>query len=308
MKITPAMAYKNNQTNFKGSEAKYSQKVLDVINSSIKESFSDVLPKAGKDAKEMGPMYDRITDGIGHVIGRASNTKLSQKLVEGLNHFKKPSARMADLASFAITFFYVNNTRKSEKIPEERKMPLMVNNITVTAVSSTMAALIDKASDVFLDRVKGAFYQQKGREVLDKVIEKAPEVLEGGEEGIAKLGKDILNSKEFRKGLRDYTKRVEKAKSLTIFSITVRFLVTVLMVPVAGKIVQLIKEKTLKSAPDKNTKEENKTEDKKAPENTSENKPASAPNKEEEKEKVNPESKIDKDDDDDDDEKDEDKD
>lgn len=300
MRITPVSQYKKNSTNFKGMESKYSQKVMDVINSSIKESFSDVLPKAGKDAKEMGKVYDKITDGIGHVIGSATNTTFSKKCVEALNHFKKPSARMADLASFAITFFYVNNTRKSEKIPEERKMPLMVNNITVTAVSSTMAALIDKGSDVFLDRVKGAFYQEKGKQVLDEVIKKAPEVLEKGEDGIKELGKDILNSKEFRKGIRDYTKRVEKAKSLTIFSFTVRFLVTVLMVPVAGKIVEIIKEKTGRAKPKEENKED-KTENNKPSENT-QNTPAT------EKEDDEVKTKVDNDKDDDDDEKDDDKD
>lgn len=254
MKIAPATQY-NNHSNFKGLESKYSPKVVDAINSSIKESFKSVLPEITEKTETLGPIYDKITDGIGHVIGRCSNTKISQKCVSALSHFKKPSARMADLASFAITFFYVNNTRKSEKIPEERKMPLMVNNITVTAVSSTMAALIDKASDVFLDRVKGAFYEEKGTEVLDKVIKKAPEVLDKGEKGIKELGKDILSSKEFRKGLKQYTKGVEKAKSLTIFAFTVRFLVTVLMVPVAGKIVQIIKEKTAQNKAQQPTKE-----------------------------------------------------
>lgn len=291
MKITPVTQYKNNNTNFKGVETKYSQRVLDAINSSIKDSFTDVLPKAGKDEKEMGKIYNKVTDVIAHAIGKASNTTVSKKCVEALNHFKKPSARMADLASFAITFFYVNNTRKSEKIPEERKMPLMVNNITVTAVSSTMAALIDKGSDVFLDRVKGAFYQEKGKQVLDKVIEKAPEVLEKGEDGIKELGKDILDSKEFRKGLRDYTKRVEKAKSLTIFSFTVRFLVTVLMVPVAGKIVEVIKEKAGKAKPQENKPSE-KTE-----------KPAAE--KDDDKEVK---TKVDSDNNDDDDDKEDDKD
>lgn len=281
MKIAPATQY-NNYTNFKGLENKYSPKVVDAIKSSIEESFKSVLPEITEKTEELGPIYDKITDGIGHVIGRCSNTKISQKCVSALNHFKKPSARMADLASFAITFFYVNNTRKSEKIPEERKMPLMVNNITVTAVSSTMAALIDKASDVFLDRVKGAFYEEKGTEVLDKVIKKAPEVLNKGEKGIKELGKDILSSKEFRKGLKQYTKGVEKAKSLTIFAFTVRFLVTVLMVPVAGKIVKIIKEKAIKNKPQQTTKENQPKEaDNKQETKVAENQPGETNNKQE---------------------------
>ena len=189
---------------------------------------------------------NKVIDGIAAIIGKAANTNTSEKLVETLSHFKKPSARMADLASFAITFFYVNNTRKSKKIEEDRKMPLMVNNITVTAVSSTMAALIDKGSDVVLDRVKGSLCFEKGKNVVDNVLNTVPDITDKlNGHSIEDLTEDILRSKEFRIKVKDYAKRFEKAKSLTIFSFTVRFLITVLMVPVAGKIVKLIKENTI---------------------------------------------------------------
>lgn len=264
MKITPVMQNNINKTNFKGASSqlpKYSEEVMDAISSSISDAFANVLPKAGKNEKPLGPIYSRITKGIAKGIGALAPTNTSKKLVEGLNHFKKPSARMADLASIAITFFYVNNTMKSKKIDEDRKMPLAINNVTVTVVSSTMAALIDKASDVFLDRVKGAFYHQKGVEVLDKVIEKVPSLAKENENDLAELGKTILQSKEFKRGLKDYTKRVEKAKSLTIFSFVVRFLVTVLMVPVAGKLVSMIKNSAQKNTDNTDAVKSDKKDD-----------------------------------------------
>lgn len=278
MKITPVAQHKNN-ANFKGASSisKYSEDIQKVIKGSIQSSFSDVLLEATNEAtkeqsviskflskftvakkaqefftnntvvkkvqKFSSDAYDKAIAGIAAVIGKAANTDTSKKFVETLNHFKKPSARMADLASFAITFFYVNNTRKSKKIEEERKMPLMVNNIAVTAVSSTMAALIDKGSDVILDRVKGALCLKKGKEVLDNVVNTVPDITEKIDgHSIEEFTEDILKSKEFRIKIKDYAKRFEKAKSLTVFSITVRFLVTVLMVPVAGKLVKIIKE------------------------------------------------------------------
>lgn len=269
MRIAPVNP-QNNNANFKGASAslaKYPQKLQDTITSSISDVLETISVKGSKKTEEvMSPFYDKVTDRIADGIGTLSNTKLSKNIIETLGtNFKKLSARMADLASFAITFFYVNNTRKSEKIEEERKMPLMINNITVTIVSTIMAALIDKGSDVVLDRVKGAFYQQKGREVLDEVIKRAPEVLNKNEKEIQELAKDILNSREFRKGLKDYTKCVEKAKSLTIFAFVVRFLVTVLMVPVAGKIVKIVKDKMANAANTnkqntQQTQQENKTQ------------------------------------------------
>lgn len=266
MKIAPV----SNNTNFKGKEIEFSKKVLDSIAPAIEETFDEFMPKISKKAqKAVNPVYDAITDKIAVGIGKAAQTNTSKKLVAGLNHFKKPSARMADLASFAITFFYVNNTRKSKKIDEERKMPLMINNVAVTVVSSTMAALIDKGSDFFLGKLKNAMVQNKGATALQKVVEKAPEVAEQGEEALVKLSENILNSDTFKQNLKDYTKRVEKAKSLTIFSFTVRFLVTVLMVPVAGKIVQIVKEKSNKEAAAINTQktQENKQNDTKIAQN-----------------------------------------
>ena len=251
----------------KETDSGVSKKVLEFINNSafLKRTFNWISDKRKeinnvrfiKQVKQWkSNADDKITDGIAYIIGSLSNSETSKKLVSRLGNFKKPSARMADLASFAITFFYVNNTRKSEKIEEERKMPLMVNNIAVTVVSSTMAALIDKGSDVILDRVKAALCLKKGKQVLDGVINNTPDILNrlnGG--SIEDLAEDIMRSKEFRMKIKDYTKRFEKAKSLTVFSITVRFLVTVLMVPVAGKIVKIIKEKMVK---DKNQATQNK--------------------------------------------------
>ncbi len=247
MKIAPVQNSPKNNVNFGAvsSISKYGDNLQNAIVKSIDKSFDNILPKISDNEKELGPIYDKITDGIASIIGTAANTGVSKKLVNTLNKFKKPSARMADLASFAITFFYVNNTRKSKKIEEERKMPLMVNNIAITIVSSTMAALIDKFSDVALDRVKGALYNQKGTQVLEQTldtIKSANLTNELNGHSIEELGKDILSSQEFIKNIREYSKRFEKAKSLTIFSITVRFLVTVLMVPVVGKLVKMIKE------------------------------------------------------------------
>ena len=166
MQLTPMV--QNRNTNFKGASSisKYSDDVQKVITQSIDSAFENVLLKTAEELgnkkqsrlakyitdaeaykaikKHTDKVEEKITSGIAWTIGKTANTELSKKIVIGLSHFKKISARMADLASIAITFFYVNNTRKSKKIEEERKMPLMVNNIAITVVSSTMAALIDK--------------------------------------------------------------------------------------------------------------------------------------------------------------------
>src|SRR5699024_667011 len=106
MRIAPVNP-QNNNANFKGASAslaKYPQKLQDTITSSISDVLETISVKGSKKAEEvMSPFYDKVTDRIADGIGALSNTKLSKNIIETLGtNFKKLSARMADLASFAI--------------------------------------------------------------------------------------------------------------------------------------------------------------------------------------------------------------
>lgn len=153
---------------------------------------------------------DKITDVIGHGIGRLAKSKPGKATAESMTKmFKKPYARIMDLTSAIYTLSIINKTAKSKKIKKEQKPMLMINAALVTVVSSSLAALVDKLTDP----------------VLDKMV------------------KEYENFKKPDKWLdnRDFKIAINKMKSLSIFSLTVRFLVPVIMVPITGSIVNKIK-------------------------------------------------------------------
>ena len=218
---------------------------------------------------------------------------MGQKLVETTARFEKPSARWSDLASFAITYFYVSNTAKSEKIEEERKLPLMINNVMVTAASSTAAFLIDKYTDKPMENLLRSYLKHRDADLFNKSNSKivdalkialdegadsidldamkrhSDELLSGGWDNFTDALKDSITAlknndvvqraiKEkiienddiaklaasgFEKQAKSIYGNISKAKSLTVFTLTVRFLVTVLMTPVIGQVVALVNKK-----------------------------------------------------------------
>lgn len=246
-------------------------------------------------AKAKGAYCDFLGEPIAKLIGKVAPTKAGQKIVETTARFEKPTARWSDLASVAITFFYINNTRKSEKIDEDRKLPLMINNFMVTVASSTAAFLIDKYTDKPMENILRSYLRAHEAELHDasnkniknvlnnvlsgvkdcdaddikNLMRHSDDMLKGGVENMTQNLKDAIKAlsndgvvKEaikkglikqediakmaaagFEKQAATIYKDITKTKSLTVFTLTVRFLVTVLMTPIIGKVVDKVNKK-----------------------------------------------------------------
>ena len=267
----------------------------------VSETIELAAEAAKKNKHLLGKAKDAYTNALGaplaKIFGKLSTTKPAQWVVEQTSHFEKPSPRWSDLASIAITFFYINNTRKSEKIDEERKLPLMINNGMVTVASSVAAFLIDKYTDKPMDHLLRGYLTKHEADLHNKsnvhiksvlnnvkdmanptpveansvkqLLENGKEILGSGVDEGSGFLKDAINAlrndatvqEAIEKGLikgeevaqmaaagfsqqaSKVYKNMSKTKSLTIFTITVRFLVTVLMTPVIGKVVALVNKK-----------------------------------------------------------------
>lgn len=174
--------------------------------------------------------YIHLDKHIARGTARLSQTKASQNLVEWTRKRNHGAARWCDIESVAVTFFYMWNTWKSEKVDEERKVPSMIQNAAVTIASSTAAALVDGALDPLIDKIGIKYIElEKNNPDLIKEI--------GG-----RSSKDFYNA-------------IKKLKSNTAFTAVVRFIVPVLMVPVVGKIVAKLNEK--KEEQEEENKEQN---------------------------------------------------
>lgn len=286
----------NNNPSFKGSIAsEIGDEASEYFASGVKKTI-ELVKKQDKSSgfKRLKELYNGIFDKhIAKGIGWIAPRKMGQKLVETTARFEKPSARWSDLASFAITYFYVSNTAKSDKIEEERKLPLMINNVMVTAASSTAAFLIDKYTDKPMENLLRSYLKHNDADLYNKANKKiveslqialdegfdqadidalkkhSSELLSGGLENVSDGLKDAIKAlkdndivqraiKEkiienddiakmaasgFEKQAKAIYGNISKAKSLTVFTLTVRFLVTVLMTPVIGRVVALVNKK-----------------------------------------------------------------
>jgi len=174
-----------------------------------------------------GRIFERLYDatGLTELIARGTSklaqTRVSDKLVSATQTWKHPSARWCDLENAAITFFYMYNTARSKDIDEERKLPSMLQNASVSIAATAASASVDRLFDPLID--KAAFeYQNLPKQAVQKL------------KSNSKHG--IINS------VKDYHGAIKKLKSNTVFTAVVRFIIPVIMVPAVGALVAKLKE------------------------------------------------------------------
>ena len=226
------------------------------------EKFKVALSKKTTPINFTGKVTNTIATGLANLVERASMTKVGEKLVSALGYFKKPSARMADLESILLTTYWLHNTSNSKKIEPDQKLGLNIQTALVTIVSSLTAALIDKVLDKPMKKLENSY-----GEVLEANISSIKDELKNGKAisnlqgeikekcsnlaGASAIAKKLVKTdlydesavKEAVKELtQSYGKKLSKLKSLTIFTLIVRLIIPVLMVPVGGKLKNKLKE------------------------------------------------------------------
>ena len=305
------------------------------------DEYKQLIKKGNKNVSFEGNLLNSGIDGAASLIEKAAMSKVGEKMTEALSHAKKPSARMSDIESIAITAYWLQNTARSKKIEPSQKLGLNIHSALVTVVSSTFAFFIDWALDGLIDNSKvkyktklenivksikenpaleigetldSALKDAKGmtpvikmgikdkvvqlldskttkegiKEITDdeiksiveslrsaksfegfeldeNLIKKAIESLKKSEpirKDILKQAEDMIGTKDIARSLSraigdndsiskeiskltaTYGKKLSKFKSLTVFTLVVRFLVPVLMVPFSGKLKKKIIEWT----------------------------------------------------------------
>lgn len=260
------MFAKRNLENQRAKDEATSQKTSDILmnNSKALKDGKNKFAAVSGGVKEdngvafKGSILDKAVDISTRGIEHAAMSKPGEKLAYTLAKFKKPSARMADLESIGITAYWVGSTAMSKRIDPDQKLGLNVHSVLVTAISSTAAFLLDALTDGFvtssetayLDRVKetakGAKEKLKAGatdEEIKKFVKKNTSNLFDSKKVMETLtDKEILNlepkklASELENLSAAYSKKLSKFKSLTIFTLVVRFLVPVLTVKMSKKI------------------------------------------------------------------------
>ncbi len=218
----------------------------------------------------------KLIDKLAAGIETISFSKFGQKAVEVMHSLPKPfnktSARMGDIESAIITAYWVQNTTRSKKIDPDQKLGLNVHTVFVTVVSSILAFLIDTLLDPVIDKMKvnhgnklanaakEALKPENAKNMEETLMDNCKTLLDG-KHAVNKILEVIKNnkqdffdangkllentdlSKEIGKLVGDHGKKLTKFKSLTIFTLVVRFLVPVFSVPISGKLKQILKKK-----------------------------------------------------------------
>lgn len=108
----------------------------------------------------------KFNSSIASAIECMGNSKTGEKIAHWMAGFNKPTARMADMESLAITAYWLADTTFSKKIEPSQKLGLNVHTALVTAVSSTAAFILDWALDFFIDKKKENY-----EKTLNKIVE-----------------------------------------------------------------------------------------------------------------------------------------
>ena len=235
-----------------------------INNDSSKENSNQVAFK--------GSLVNGAINGLTTGIEKLSVLKPFEAAVNFLHKMpgplKKPSARMADIESFGITAYWVTNTLKSKKIPPSQKLGLNIHTVLVTAVSSITAFALDTLLDKPIKQLSNN-YKNIVKNGVDSISKEAIKANDKAtiQETIKEACKNLNNPKEIAKRLSEidladskivdktitelgngYQKKLSKFKSLTVFTLLVRFLVPVAMVKPGGKIKKKVIESREKKA------------------------------------------------------------
>ncbi len=202
---------------------------------------------------------DFVTRGVEHI----AMSKLGEKVVKLLQHSKKPSVTMGDVESWGLTAYWFGSTTLSKRIEPERKLGLNVNTLLVTVLATIFSHLVDALTDPVIKKAEGAYLNKletltndiknlkkqrmSNKQIRQYVLNSTSKLFNAKD--VADLLSDKsflkLNDKEMKHELENlaykYCKKFSKFKSLTIFTLVVRFLVPVYTVNLS----KIVKKKIL---------------------------------------------------------------
>lgn len=113
--------------------------------------------------------YGLFTDGLAHTFGWIGSTKPMQKLVDALKD-KNYAQHIAAFVGVVLSGFYMIDTAKSKKIEKDQKMPLIINQGAVAALSTAGAYTLDNYLDKKLEKFNDKFHIASMTNAEDKKL------------------------------------------------------------------------------------------------------------------------------------------
>lgn len=187
------------------------------------EQFKQMMNKNKTQVSFSGNVLNKGIDTLAKGVEYVGMSKPGEFLAKLLAKAKKPSARMADVESFAITGYWLQNTARNKKIEPSQKLGLNIHSALVTAVSSTAAFIIDKALDGLINSAKEQ-HSNKLKSIVD-FVKQDENLLESISYSQIDLGYskpvqniikqaclNILNVEDQNKAIEDALQSIKKTK------------------------------------------------------------------------------------------------
>lgn len=267
-------------------------------NSQVKNSTVSAKSKNVAFSGLYGKAVDKLADPLSKWMVNISSSKPVKSMVKTFSKSKQGYTHMMTIESIVIGGFYMQNTARNKKIEKDQKLPLMINDGLVTAISAVMNYTLDdkiaKKIKQLQDSVKIHSMNNATKEMLEDAskilddknltkicLELNPFHLTNGkaavEEAIAKvLDKDTLRrvmdtispekiAKASQKTVNakkmaDVLDGIDRLKGLAIFSVIYRYISPVVITPIANKISGKIQHsKKENKAPEAQVKAETTT-------------------------------------------------
>ena len=120
-----------------------------------KQSFKG-LPASGAVSKA----YGKVTDGIAHGEGWLASTKPVQKLIDFLKD-KNYQQHIVATVGMVLSGFYMLDTARSKTIEKDQKVPLMINQGAVCAMSTVGAYTLNHYLNRKINHIAELFHISK---------------------------------------------------------------------------------------------------------------------------------------------------
>lgn len=158
-------------------------------------------------------LSDFITKLIIKPIVKVINSNGFENLVEKTKNCKNLVQHLTALTSFVLSGFYIQRTLKNDKLDEQRRKTLAINEGAVTVLSTILSYTVCKTLDKSIQKFSNKFLMLNSKNNLDI------------------------------KTLETYQNGIKNAASIMIFMSIYRFISPVIVTPLANHIGNKINEK-----------------------------------------------------------------
>ena len=228
-----------------------------VIPSTLKNYSNNISFKGNLPTKA----YGKVTDGLAFLLGKFASTKFAKNVVDFINgeskskilrgvgkalNIKQKWLQHAIAAeAIYLTGFYMYNTKKAKHIPEDQKLPMMVNQALVSTLCTTLGYIVDSKISKAFNKMKDLFLLTNAKPIAERMKGQVAEAVK------VATDKGAIDAayKMPLKQLNGVASGISKLKSVLVFGFIYRYFSPVFITPIANRVSEYMDKHSHKNQP-----------------------------------------------------------